>query len=174
MLALLAAPLVAFAFELPLRRFADTAVVFAGLALAFGRVACFLRGCCFGEESNAFWAVQHPVDSYAYKIHLHQGLIESGAATSLAVHPFALYLVVLGVGMVGLMLWLRRQATDSGQVALAFVALMSLGAAFTESFREIELVRSVPFRMLIPLLVGSCAAFGYLSLWTAGTVEETR
>ncbi len=165
LLALFAAPLVAFAFQLPFRRFADAAVVFAGLVFAFGRVACFLRGCCFGETTNFPWAAAHPLGSYAHKIHLHYDLVADGAAASLPVHPFGLYLAVTSLGVVALMLILRRYQRYPGEVALAFVAVMSLSAALIETFREIELVRSVPLRMLIPALVGSIAAFVYIGLW---------
>jgi phosphatidylglycerol:prolipoprotein diacylglycerol transferase len=36
-------------------------------ALAFGRIGCFLNGCCFGKPTNLPWAVRFPYDSPAYQ-----------------------------------------------------------------------------------------------------------
>lgn len=35
------------------------------LAQGFGRIGCFLAGCCYGKETTAFWGVVFPVDSMA-------------------------------------------------------------------------------------------------------------
>ena len=37
-----------------------------GLGLAFGRVGCFLNGCCFGGVCELPWAVQFPAGSPPY------------------------------------------------------------------------------------------------------------
>jgi phosphatidylglycerol---prolipoprotein diacylglyceryl transferase len=37
------------------------------IGLGFGRIGCFLNGCCYGEQSNLPWAVRFPYDSYAYQ-----------------------------------------------------------------------------------------------------------
>jgi phosphatidylglycerol:prolipoprotein diacylglycerol transferase len=36
------------------------------IGLGFGRIGCFLNGCCFGAQCNLPWAVQFPYHSYAY------------------------------------------------------------------------------------------------------------
>jgi len=45
------------------------------LGLAFGRMGCFLNGCCHGEVCNLPWAVQFPYGSNAYIEHYEQGRI---------------------------------------------------------------------------------------------------
>lgn len=35
------------------------------LAQGFGRLGCFLAGCCYGRETTAFWGVEFPADSMA-------------------------------------------------------------------------------------------------------------
>ncbi len=37
------------------------------LALAFGRIGCFLSGCCFGKPANLPWAVRFPYGSDSYQ-----------------------------------------------------------------------------------------------------------
>ncbi|HUW17968.1 MAG TPA: prolipoprotein diacylglyceryl transferase [Sedimentisphaerales bacterium] len=52
--------------KLPIRRYLDILAVALMLALAFGRIGCFLRGCCFGKPSGVPWAVRFPYGSDAY------------------------------------------------------------------------------------------------------------
>lgn len=53
--------------KLPVRRYLDILAIALMLALVFGRVGCFLNGCCFGKPTNLPWAVRFPYGSYAYQ-----------------------------------------------------------------------------------------------------------
>ena len=37
------------------------------LALTFGRIGCFLNGCCFGKPTDQLWGVPVHYDSFAYR-----------------------------------------------------------------------------------------------------------
>jgi len=52
--------------KLPVRRYLDILVIGLMLALAFGRIGCFLNGCCFGKPADLPWAVRFPYRSLAY------------------------------------------------------------------------------------------------------------
>lgn len=52
--------------KLSVRRYLDILAVGLMLALAFGRIGCFLNGCCFGKPTNLPWAVRFPYWSHAY------------------------------------------------------------------------------------------------------------
>jgi phosphatidylglycerol:prolipoprotein diacylglycerol transferase len=52
--------------KLPIRRYLDILAIGLMLALAFGRIGCFLNGCCFGKPTNLPWAVRFPYDSFVY------------------------------------------------------------------------------------------------------------
>jgi phosphatidylglycerol:prolipoprotein diacylglycerol transferase len=52
--------------KLPVRRYLDILAIGLMLALAFGRIGCFLNGCCFGKPTNLPWGVRFPYGSYAY------------------------------------------------------------------------------------------------------------
>jgi phosphatidylglycerol:prolipoprotein diacylglycerol transferase len=52
--------------KLPVRRYLDILAIGLMLALVFGRIGCFLNGCCFGKPTNLPWAVRFPYGSYAY------------------------------------------------------------------------------------------------------------
>jgi len=53
--------------KLPIRRYLDILAIGLMLALVFGRIGCFLNGCCFGKPANLLWAVRFPYDSFAYR-----------------------------------------------------------------------------------------------------------
>jgi phosphatidylglycerol:prolipoprotein diacylglycerol transferase len=52
--------------KLPVRRYLDILAIGLMLSLAFGRIGCFLNGCCFGKPTNLPWAVRFPYGSDAY------------------------------------------------------------------------------------------------------------
>lgn len=54
-------------YKLPIRRYLDILAIGLMAALAFGRIGCFLNGCCFGKPTNLPWAVRFPYGSFAYQ-----------------------------------------------------------------------------------------------------------
>ena len=65
-------PVIVFLFfymkrhNLPFRRYLDILAIGLMMGLAFGRMGCFLNGCCFGKPANLPWAIRFPYRSYAY------------------------------------------------------------------------------------------------------------
>jgi phosphatidylglycerol:prolipoprotein diacylglycerol transferase len=58
--------------KLPVRRYLDILAIGLMLALVFGRIGCFLNGCCFGKPTNLPWAIRFPYGSYAYSSQVSQ------------------------------------------------------------------------------------------------------
>ena len=52
--------------QIPLRPAMDIAAPCLMIALGFGRIGCFLNGCCHGAECDLPWAVRFPYLSNAY------------------------------------------------------------------------------------------------------------
>jgi len=52
--------------KLPVRDYLDILAVGLMMALVFGRIGCFMRGCCFGKPADLLWAVRFPYGSDAY------------------------------------------------------------------------------------------------------------
>jgi phosphatidylglycerol:prolipoprotein diacylglycerol transferase len=52
--------------KLPMRRYLDVLAIGLMLALVFGRIGCFLNGCCYGKPTELPWGVRFPYYSYAY------------------------------------------------------------------------------------------------------------
>jgi phosphatidylglycerol:prolipoprotein diacylglycerol transferase len=53
--------------KLPIRKYIDILAVGLLLALTFGRIGCFLSGCCWGKPTNLPWAVRFPYGSNVFR-----------------------------------------------------------------------------------------------------------
>jgi len=60
--------------KLPIRHYLDILAIALMLALAFGRIGCFLNGCCFGKPTELPWAVRFPYNSFAYNSQINGNL----------------------------------------------------------------------------------------------------
>ena len=100
---------------LPMWVVADALTPSLALGTAFGRVGCFLNGCCYGRPTRLPWGVVFPADSFA-------GL-EFG---STPVHPAQLY--AAGAGLVlFLIAWaLRRHLAPPGTLFWTVIALFAI------------------------------------------------
>ena len=52
--------------KLPIRRYLDVLAIGLMLILVFGRIGCFLNGCCYGKPTDLPWGVRFPYNSFAY------------------------------------------------------------------------------------------------------------
>ncbi len=50
----------------PVRRYLDILAIGLFAALAFGRIGCFLNGCCYGKPTDLPWGIRFPYESPAY------------------------------------------------------------------------------------------------------------
>ena len=57
-------------------KFHDLIITSIPLGHAFGRMGCFLNGCCFGRLHDGLCAVTYPLTSAAGDAHYHAGLIQ--------------------------------------------------------------------------------------------------
>ncbi len=73
---------------------ADLAGFGIALGLIFGRIGCWLAGCCFGYHTEHAIGVEFPKYSPAWDRHVEVGLLAKGAAHSLPVIPTQLIHVV--------------------------------------------------------------------------------
>lgn len=60
--------------KLPLRHYLDVLAVGLMMALVFGRIGCFLNGCCYGKPTDLPWGVRFPYGSFAYRSQAHPDL----------------------------------------------------------------------------------------------------
>lgn len=98
--------------KLPLLAMADLLAPSLLIGLAFGRIGCFMNGCCYGGECDLPWAVTFPRESLPYMEQLDAGRFGEGMtldsaalpARSLPVHPTQLYSAI-DAGLLCWFLW---------------------------------------------------------------------
>ena len=95
------------------------------LVVAIGRLGCLLSGCCFGRVSALPWAVQYDHGSAPWLLHHALDLVASSSASSLAVHPYPLYLSLALLLWLPVVLWLKRRLRSEASV-LALTASYAL------------------------------------------------
>jgi phosphatidylglycerol:prolipoprotein diacylglycerol transferase len=81
----------------PLRPFLDVVAPSIAVGVLFGRLGCFLNGCCFGDPCTLPWAVAFPRPSPPWETHRFLGLIPTDSGWSLPVHPTQLYASIDGL-----------------------------------------------------------------------------
>ncbi len=110
--------IVSFRFQsAPLLEFLDVVTPAAAVGLCFGRIACFLQGCCGGVTCDLPWAIQFPSNTPLFAGQLAEGLVLPSSRNTLPVHPVQLYeaafTLLAGAGL----LWmLTRKQLRPGRV----------------------------------------------------------
>ncbi len=107
---------------------ADLIVTVLPLGHAFGRVGCFMHGCCYGKVADTLISVRFPRPSPAWYDHVTRGLIPDSAAYSLPVIPTQLIEAAGNVILFSLLAsryrrWADRPGLAVGAYALGYAAL---------------------------------------------------
>ncbi len=104
----------------------DVAASLVPVGQAFGRVGCFLNGCCFGVRTDLWLGVRFPrilneagqiTGSPPFLQHMQQGLVTASDTHSLPVHPTQLYEVVFNLVIFAFLSWVLPRRRRPGEVA---------------------------------------------------------
>jgi phosphatidylglycerol---prolipoprotein diacylglyceryl transferase len=116
---------------------ADVLSPSVSIAHVFGRMGCFLVGCCYGKP----WShgVHFPPDSVAYAELEARRLMFHGVANTPGLHPTQIYESIGELFIFCFLLWLWRRRRFPGAVALAYAVAYSLLRFFVEMFRGDDL-----------------------------------
>lgn len=76
-----------FHHKLPVRRYLDIMAIGLMLALAFGRIGCFLIGDCFGKPTKLPWGICFPYRSHVYISQVNPNLQRNRPEPQLQVPP---------------------------------------------------------------------------------------
>jgi phosphatidylglycerol:prolipoprotein diacylglycerol transferase len=113
-----------------------TPSIFVGIG--FGRIGCFLNGCCYGDECSLPWAVSFPRSSATFDALLYKDLIAEGSVTRIPtdlgrlfddgvrmllspvnwtppLHPTQLYSALDGFLIAALTFWYFRHRRRNGE-----------------------------------------------------------
>jgi len=125
-LSIIAAALHARFRRMPPGMLLDLAIPYVALAYGFGRIACFLNGCCYGKVSDVPWAVAYP------------------AIDGLARHPTQLYASAASILIFAVLILMNRrrfragEISNSGVVFAWFLVLHGIYRFVVEYFRVSE------------------------------------
>ncbi len=149
---------------------ADALAPSLALGTMFGRIGCFLNGCCYGHPTTLPWGVRFPRESFAF--------LEFGDTP---VHPSQLYNAAVGL-VLFLVLWFgRKRFRVPGVLFWTFIvafALARIGIDLTRNY-EIEsvLVHSSWFDLTESQVTSlAMALFGALMILRLrqATAEDSR
>jgi phosphatidylglycerol:prolipoprotein diacylglycerol transferase len=108
--------------KLPLWKMADVLAPSIALGYVFGRIGCFLNGCCYGAACDLPWAVRYPADS-------------ASQPPTHAVHPTQLYDSLLSLGLYLGLAWLYRRKKFDGQIFATYLMCYAMTRSIVETFR---------------------------------------
>jgi phosphatidylglycerol:prolipoprotein diacylglycerol transferase len=94
----------------------------AALGQGFGRIGCFMAGCCYGKPADVPWAVMFTNP-------------KSLAPLNVPLHPTQLYHAAGGFFLFGILMFIHRKKSYAGQVILWYLLLHSFSRLFIERFR---------------------------------------
>ncbi|HMU39380.1 MAG TPA: prolipoprotein diacylglyceryl transferase [Pseudomonadota bacterium] len=108
-------------------RVADLAAPAILLGLFFGRLGCYLNGCCYGKVTHSFLGVRFPIGSSPWRVQYEAHQIHAGQAM-LPVHPTQLYeslgcLLLFGVTYFLVRPWKRQEGQVAGACLLLYAFL---------------------------------------------------
>ncbi|MFH0985750.1 MAG: prolipoprotein diacylglyceryl transferase [Candidatus Omnitrophota bacterium] len=101
----------------PLWKILDFLTPYGALTQAFGRLGCFLNGCCFGKACSLPWAVRFPELSHA-------------------VHPAQLYEAFYDLVLFVFLIKRRARIRFEGEISLLYFLLYGMGRYLIEFARE--------------------------------------
>ncbi len=145
--------------RLPLWRVVDLTGYGIPLGLFWGRMGCWLNGCCFGKVTDSFLGVVFPKGGAAWRHQRDLHLLDSPIAAAHPVHPTQLYSALLNLANFAICyFFIRPRKRFDGQVFWWFSIIYACTRSFVEIFRDDD--RGVLFGFLstsqiisVPLIV---------------------
>jgi len=145
------------------------AVVAPAIAVGtlFGRLGCFLNGCCFGDRCDLPWAVSFPAPSPPWEFQVKQQLIEANSLHSLPLHPTQLYSAIDALVLLLLLLAYYPLRRRDGEVLGVLMLAYPITRFLIEYLRNDEGVffagLTISQNISVLLFLGGLAYWAWLS-----------
>jgi phosphatidylglycerol:prolipoprotein diacylglycerol transferase len=82
--------------KLSVLNIADIVTPSVFLGVGFGRIGCFLNGCCYGDFCDLPWSVQYPSGTNTFDALVMRGFISAADAATPPMHPSQIYSSING------------------------------------------------------------------------------
>jgi phosphatidylglycerol:prolipoprotein diacylglycerol transferase len=152
------------AYQIDVLGFVDAAVPGLAIGHAFGRIGCFMAGCCYGRPTDLPWGVRFPASPFF------------AGPVGVPLHPVQLYEAGAELGLAGLCGWLAGRTRRGSSVLTWLFGYSALRLALELFLRGDDRGRALlgltPSALLS--LVGLGAALEGLALRRAGLTTETK
>ena len=120
-------------------KFGDAMIPAVFVGIAFGRLGCFLNGCCYGNACSLPWAVQFPKDSVPWNALVQRGFLMPDALQTMSLHPTQIYSSINGVVLALIMIAYYRYRKGDGSVIALALMLYPISRISLEILRNDEL-----------------------------------
>jgi phosphatidylglycerol:prolipoprotein diacylglycerol transferase len=144
------------------------------LGIAFGRLGCFLNGCCYGDRCQLPWSVTFPARSFAWWDHVDHGWILETANRSLSVHPTQLYSALDGFLLFALLTAYFPMRKRDGEVMALLMVTLPITRFLIEILRDDDPVvfarMTIAQLISVAIFVVGLAFWGWLSARPVGTL----
>lgn len=140
----------------------DLIVPSVAIAQGFGRIGCFLAGCCYGAPTNLPWAITFENSPFA--------------PNGIGLHPTQLYSSIFDFALGFLLLWYSRKSRKQGKSFGLYVIVYSVGRFLVEFLRNdprgnVGILSTSQFIAIFTLIFG-IVIFNIDKLKGRGTDEE--
>lgn len=108
------------------------------VGMGFGRLGCFLNGCCYGDFCALPWAVAFPEGSNPYRVQVADGYLLGTEAWSLPLHPTQLYSALDAFLLVAVTLAYYPFRQRKGDVIVLGLAIHAVSRFLIEFVRNDE------------------------------------
>lgn len=137
----------------------DLAAPSIALAQGFGRIGCFLAGCCYGRETELWFGVVFPPNPFA--------------PAGVKLLPTQLFSSAGDFVLASVLLWFAKRARHRGDVGALYMLLYGVGRFVLEFFRwdERGSVGALSTSQAISLVI---VAGAFLLFWRNRTRAEAR
>ncbi|MBN2715368.1 MAG: prolipoprotein diacylglyceryl transferase [Deltaproteobacteria bacterium] len=109
------------------------------LGLAWGRMGCFLAGCCFGAVTHDHFGISFPKGSPASRHQWREGMLDTYREASLPVHPTQLYEAIIAFVIAAVAYFVvRPKKRFDGQVFIFAMVSYAIGRFSLEFIRSDE------------------------------------
>jgi phosphatidylglycerol:prolipoprotein diacylglycerol transferase len=100
----------------------DLLIPGVALAQGFGRIGCFLAGCCYGAETHAWFGVVFPEGSLA--------------PSGVSLIPTQLFSAAFDFALCAFLLWMGKRKKFNGELGAWYLILYSIGRFIIEFWRN--------------------------------------
>lgn len=139
----------------------DTCIIGVPVGQIIGRFGNFFNREAYGQYTDGLFAMQIPLDrctraSSVVTDEMMNHLVEYDGLKFISVHPTFLYEALWNLGLLILLLWMRKRTRFRGQMVLTYFIGYGLGRFWIESLRIDQLIffgTGIPVTMIVSAIM---------------------